>query len=91
MTVERRRSQRKVIDEDCLVFIRGSSIAVRLYDISGAGVSFIVDNQHIFEEAMVNEDWISFQNETYSGAVKVVRVDTFNTLGKAIVGCERRY
>lgn len=39
---------------------------------------------------MINEDWISFQNQTYSGVVKVVRVDTFNSLGKAVIGCERR-
>ena len=90
MTVERRKSQRKVIDEECIIFIRGSSIKARLYDVSGVGVSFIVDDKHIFEEAMINEDWISFQNQTYSGVVKVVRVDTFNSLGKAVIGCERR-
>ena len=39
MVVERRESERILVDEDCIIFIRGSSIKTQLRDISGTGVS----------------------------------------------------
>lgn len=88
--IERRENPRILIDEDCTIFIRGSSLKAQLHDISGTGVSFFVDDMHPYEEAKLNEEVIGFLSDSYSGCCEVVRVDTFNTLGKALVGCKRR-
>lgn len=90
MVVERRESERILVDEDCIIFIRGSSIKAQLHDISGTGVSFFVDDQHPYLEAKQYEEVLAFQSESYSGCCEIVRVDTFNTLEKALIGCRRR-
>lgn len=90
MVAEKRKDERILVDEDCIIFIRGSFIKAQLHDISGAGVSFFVDNQHPFQEAKQYEEVLAFQSESYSGCCEIVRVDTFNTLGKALIGCKRR-
>ena len=88
--IERRENPRILVDEDCTIFIRGSSLKAQLHDISGAGVSFFVEDQHPYLEAKQYEEVLAFQSDSYSGCCEVVRVDTFNTLGKALIGCKRR-
>lgn len=90
MVVERRKSKRILVDEDCIIFIRGSSIKAQLHDISGTGVSFFVDDQHPFQEAEQYEEVLAFQSESYSGCCEIVRIYTFNVLEKALIGCRRR-
>ena len=88
--LERRENSRVLVDEDCTIFIKGSSIKAQLHDISGAGVSFFVDDPHPLLEAKQYEEVLAFQSESYSGCCEVVRVDTFNELEKALIGCKMR-
>lgn len=85
--IERRDSARHIVDEECLITIRGRDIFGKIFDISVSGISFVVEKQTPFVEALRDYTSFDFESESFRGRAKVARVDTFNSLGHAVIGC----
>lgn len=85
--IERRDSVRHKVDEECLITIRGRDVFGKIFDISESGISFVVENQTPFVEALRDYTSFDFESESMRGRCKVARVDTFNSLGSAMIGC----
>ena len=84
---EKRDSVRHKVDEECLVTLNGIEIFCRLLNLSASGIGIVVENQSPFVEALRDYTSFDFESESYRGRAKVARVDTFNSLGEAIIGC----
>ena len=85
---EQRDSERELSNEKCIVSVKGTSQPAVIKDISKSGIAFIVDNVSPFKEAYKDYSTVHFEGEQGTmGRCKVARVDTFNNLGKGVIGC----